>query len=763
MKDGSIEIGIDIAIEKAEKSLQDLKDTSKESAKEVRDNFDIDVQKMEQRFKQMQNDIQKTRDTMSGLTQEINRIEQAEQDLTEKGREINELYADRNRLLKDYREGQFEGTSDEYLEMYDEIRTKITEATEEAQRLQQVVAETGDKETLTGKLEQQQGILDKQVGRYEMLALRADELNGKMKGVDVTSKSIAKSTNEITKGLSGGVKKLIRYAGALFGIRTAYNFIRKISSEWLNGTTVEAQQARASIEAMTSMLSNALAPVIQWLIGLLSTLFGYFNAILKTFFGIELSAKKTAKSTGGIAKGTAKARKEAERFSASFDKAEVMSEKIADNIGGGGGGGMDSAMTTAELDTSKFESAIEGLKAKLKEIWETDTVQSFFDSVVRIGSNSFEMLKSIGSNIWDNLLLGWEEMLPNLVLGFEDLVEFLRLMLEDFADATDEWFPIITESVNEFIDAVFDTFRPISILISEIWRDFWEIVLDLWEEYGADILDKAMEFINGLIDTFEKIWTNIIDPILEPAIEYLSDLWHNHIKDLLRTIGDFVLQLISWGLDIWNKFVKPIIDWLVIHLQPAFAVVFNTIAGVVSASIAYVSDTIKGAIDFIKGTLSGIIDFVAGVFTGDWERAWNGVKDIFSNIATAIGNIFKNPINFIIDSINGFLRGLNRIKIPSWVPVVGGKGFNINEIPRLARGHYADSGSFQALIGESGKEAVVPLENNTSWARDFLSVLDDYGGMSSGVETVIAEINGKVLFEVLIQEERRKTMIMNGA
>ena len=51
-----------------------------------------------------------------------------------------------------------------------------------------------------------------------------------------------------------------------------------------------------------------------------------------------------------------------------------------------------------------------------------------------------------------------------------------------------------------------------------------------------------------------------------------------------------------------------------------------------------------------------------------------------------IANIFKIPINAIIDGINVFLRGLNRIKIPSWVPGVGGKGFNISEIPRLAKG-----------------------------------------------------------------------------
>ena len=67
--------------------------------------------------------------------------------------------------------------------------------------------------------------------------------------------------------------------------------------------------------------------------------------------------------------------------------------------------------------------------------------------------------------------------------------------------------------------------------------------------------------------------------------------------------------------------------------------------------------------------LSGIIDFVGGVFTGNWARAWNGVKNIFSNIVSGFAGIFKAPINAIISGINSFIGGLNKIKIPNWFQV----------------------------------------------------------------------------------------------
>lgn len=110
-------------------------------------------------------------------------------------------------------------------------------------------------------------------------------------------------------------------------------------------------------------------------------------------------------------------------------------------------------------------------------------------------------------------------------------------------------------------------------------------------------------------------------------------------------------------------------------------------------------DAAKSIIQSITQIFGGFIDFIAGVFTGDWSRAWEGIVSIFEGIVSGIANIFKAPINFIIDGINGFINGLNKIKIPDWVPVVGGKGFHISTIPRLKIGmDYVPSDYFPAYL-----------------------------------------------------------------
>ena len=175
---------------------------------------------------------------------------------------------------------------------------------------------------------------------------------------------------------------------------------------------------------------------------------------------------------------------------------------------------------------------------------------------------------------------------------------------------------------------------------------------------------------------------------------------------------------------------------------------------------------VKSIIGGIRTAFANVLSYLTGAFTNGWKKAFNGLKNITQTIATAIGNMFKAPINAMISGINTFIRGLNKVKIPSWVPLVGGRGFSIPQLPRLARGTYADTGSFQAIIGESGKEAVVPLQNNTGWIHDFIDLFNANGGNQGGgggLRAVIAKIDGRTLFEVNIEEEERNQLILNGA
>ena len=130
--------------------------------------------------------------------------------------------------------------------------------------------------------------------------------------------------------------------------------------------------------------------------------------------------------------------------------------------------------------------------------------------------------------------------------------------------------------------------------------------------------------------------------------------------------------------------------------------VFNFMAGYMSNIFGGIIQNFQNFFDAGKRIFTGFIDFITGIFTGDWERAWNGVVNIFGGIFDMIAAMAKAPLNTMIGLINAFLGGLNNIKIPKWVPGVGGKGFSISTIPYLAEGGHVLNG--QAIVGEAGPE-----------------------------------------------------------
>lgn len=140
--------------------------------------------------------------------------------------------------------------------------------------------------------------------------------------------------------------------------------------------------------------------------------------------------------------------------------------------------------------------------------------------------------------------------------------------------------------------------------------------------------------------------------------------------------------------------------------------VFNFIGGYISGVFEGLWTNVSNVFEAGKRIFTGFIDFITGVFTGDWGKAWNGVVNIFGGIFDGIVAIAKMPLNNMIGLINGFIRGLNKIKVPKWVPSVGGKTFSIGELPYLAKGGHVLNG--QAIVGEAGPELLTNKNGKTT-------------------------------------------------
>ena len=184
----------------------------------------------------------------------------------------------------------------------------------------------------------------------------------------------------------------------------------------------------------------------------------------------------------------------------------------------------------------------------------------------------------------------------------------------------------------------------------------------------------------------------------------LSWLLANPIALVIAAIVGLVVLIATKGDEIQEK-LNQLDEWM----QNVFAKDWTEIFGpVLGGIINGFFDTVKGVWDGIVETMNGIIDIIRGVFSGDWERAWNGVMELFAGIAGTMTAIFKAPLNGIIRLINGAIGGINKLingvnKIP---------GVNIGQIgtiPLLANGGVLSQGS--AIVGEAGPELLTMAGN----------------------------------------------------
>lgn len=186
----------------------------------------------------------------------------------------------------------------------------------------------------------------------------------------------------------------------------------------------------------------------------------------------------------------------------------------------------------------------------------------------------------------------------------------------------------------------------------------------------------------------------------------MNEIWGGIVNTFNEYVKPAFQDLMAGVKELWENVIKPFGEFLWSFWSPMLISTFTKIGGVLGVLFTQWGKIIGN----IMNALRGLIDFIVGVFSGDWERAWKGIVQMVSNIFGAVVNYVKIPINTIISLLNGAIQGINQIKIPDWVPGVGGKGINIPLIPKLAKGGIVDSATL-AMIGEGkSAEAVIPLD-----------------------------------------------------
>lgn len=589
------------------------------------------------------------------------------------------------------------------------------------------------------------------------------------------SQGIDKSYNSMTQA----EQAILRYNYLLDVTKDAQGDFARTSGSWANQVKVLSEQWNTFKSVLGSSFIQVLTPVVRALNLIMEKLIlagQYFQRFIYMITGVKPETKGASTAISGLGNSLDDATKKAKKTKKalegiqSFDKLNVLNKNDSgdsDSDGGAGGMAVNDAYDFSDITTATdaLDSTFEEIDKKLQQMktlfeaaWNSDIVQSFAYAAKESIQFLYDFVVAMGTALFENLQLTWENIRLNVEETLSNITELWTLFWTDLGDTINEYSqPIIDGMVNLFNSVWTEGVDPLIQQITKCWRDFTGILLELWKKYGKDILDDLGEFVVKTIELFQSIWDNVPEPIITPFLETLDWLWDKHLKGMIQNIGEFIAELIDGALQIYNKFIQPIVKWLLEKLAPAWSFLTTTVIGLLGSMFGFISDIVSS----ITRILTGLIKFITGVFTGDWKKAWTGVKDIFKGIFDMFKSIVTTPINYIIDVLNGLIAGVNKIKfdVPDWVPVIGGKkfGFDIPKIQKFENGGVLFKETY-GVMGEYNNARFNPeiVSKESEMAAVFDGVMSKWanklsknsGKMSGTLKLVDA--NGVALGKVVV-------------
>ncbi len=258
----------------------------------------------------------------------------------------------------------------------------------------------------------------------------------------------------------------------------------------------------------------------------------------------------------------------------------------------------------------------------------------------------------------------------NIIAMFANPIMSANELCAKFAkDIKGILFQPIIDNVDKLKETFNNVLAPIQTVTGTL-ADAMTYVGDKWNEVYDNYISPFMESLKtGLSDTFSKfldVYNEYVVPFMNNIADGLGSLWEEHLRPLVDKIGEFVGSVVTAIQTLWEMWLKPLIDWIIANIIPVLVPIFESIWNTIKNVFGSIADTIGGIID----TFKGLIDFIVGVFTGDWSKAWEGIKTFFTGIWEAIKGFFEtiwNALKGIVETYINIVKAqistvLNAIK-----------------------------------------------------------------------------------------------------
>ena len=292
------------------------------------------------------------------------------------------------------------------------------------------------------------------------------------------------------------------------------------------------------------------------------------------------------------------------------------------------------------------------------------------------------------------------------------LTQIIQAVLPVLIQLVNAIVPILIEIIQSVLPVLIQLVNAILPILTQIIQAVLPVIIQLIQTIlplVMQIVDAILPIFINLLNTLLPIFMEIIQSIL-PVIIQLIQTVLPIVQQIIDTVLPIFISLLNTLVPIFQNIIQAILPVLTTLLQDLIPVI-GSVANIFSSVLGSALQSIAAIVQNVMQIFQGLIDFITGVFTGNWSQAWNGIKSIFSGAVGGLGEIIKAPLRAVVSAVNTVIGGLNKLKVPDWVPGIGGKGINIPQIPGFVNGTVRTPDTF--IAGENGPELITGAANRS--------------------------------------------------
>lgn len=360
----------------------------------------------------------------------------------------------------------------------------------------------------------------------------------------------------------------------------------------------------------------------------------------------------------------------------------------------------------------------------------------------------------------------------------------------------DTWTKVneITQTVWQAIQATWDG---ITEFFVGLWQGIYAIFMGAWnwlKEWGLTVLAVIMwpftmmvaliiTIVAGVAEAFVWLWNSITATWSTVYTWFKTNVW-DKIVAVFTAAATWFGDKFSAAWEAIKLVWGAVADWFQVNVWDKITAVFSVVSGwfrdvfqaawnSITAIFGALEGFFKQRWENLKANLSTVASWFRDIFQAAWnnitnifsnlwawfrDNVWNRIVGVFSSIGTTIGNAisgaFKGVINTVLATletmVNGFISSINwAIRTINKLPGVSVKEVPKVSFPRMAKGGIVDQPT-AAIIGESGKEAIVPLENNLEWIDKLAAKINTAtGGSNQPVQLTVQIGEDKITSQII--------------